>query len=323
MKILLATLIIACLLNENQAQSSANFGAPKFTPPPGKKLVFIGQDLSSVGGLETFDAGYLDHFEDHMPAGVTTYTSIPSLAGLESRANWGAGTVQAQAYLEDDKFDGTAISIGLYLVGELRKIHRGKHDEAIVKLAQWIKASNRPIFLRIGYEFEGEWNDYKPKDYIKAWQHIVHVFDQHEVGNVAYVWQSAGINVSNIGDWYPGDEYVNWVGYSHFDGPDPGREMRAFALRHNKPIMIAEATPKVDLKAVDGEEIWASWYAPLLEQIYGNDQIIALAYINAFWDQQPMWHGKGWGDARIEANEFVKRAWIAETQKEVWTEMVD
>lgn len=99
--------------------------------------------------------------------------------------------------------------------------------------------------------------------------------------------------------------------------------MRAFAAQHQKPIMIAEATPKVDLKEVDGEDIWASWYAPLFQQIYDSEQIMALAYINAFWDQQPMWHGKGWGDARLERNDFVKRAWIAEMQKDIWKETVD
>lgn len=185
MKVLIAAILLACLFNENQAQLSADFGAPKFAPSSGKKLLFIGQDLGSVGGLEVYDEGYLDHLDNHKPYGVTTYTSIPSLAGLESSANWGAGTIHAQAYLEEERFDHTALSIGLYLVGKLRKIHRGRYNESIIKLALWIRASKRPVFLRIGYEFEGEWNAYKPKDFVKAWRHIVEVFDEQGVENVA------------------------------------------------------------------------------------------------------------------------------------------
>ncbi|MEL6391438.1 MAG: glycosyl hydrolase, partial [Bacteroidota bacterium] len=317
-KIIFLPVLLGMSFSTSHAQSSADYGAPKFVPPEGKKLFFIGQDLASVGGLATFNNGYIDHFPINRPAGVTTYTSIPSLNGLRSRANWGAGTVQAQAYLDDQAFNQTAIAIGLHLVGQLRKIARGKHDTAVKQLALWIKESKRPVFLRIGYEFEGEWNNYKPKDFVKAWQHIVHIFDEQEVKNVAYVWQSAGINAPNLSDWYPGDEYVNWVGYSHFDGPNPGQSMRDFAVTHQKPIMIAEAAPRVDLKQVNGETIWADWYRPLLDQVYNSHQIKALAYINAFWDQQPMWIGQGWGDSRVQINEQVRQLWAVEMGKSVW-----
>lgn len=317
-RIIFLPVLLGMSFSTSLAQSSADYGAPKYVPPAGKKMLFIGQDLSSVGGVATFRDGYIDQFPDHQPAGVTTYTSIPSLNGLRSRANWGAGTLQAQAYLNDESFDQTAMSIGLHLVGQLRKIGRGKHNTAIAQLAQWVKGSNRPVFLRIGYEFEGEWNNYKPKDFIKAWRQIVHIFDAQEVENVAYVWQSAGINATNLSDWYPGDEYVNWVGYSHFDGPDPGQSMRDFATAHQKPIMIAEATPRVDLKQVRGEAIWEDWYRPLLDQVYNSDQIAALAYINAYWDQQPMWHGQGWGDSRVQIHEEVRQLWATEMEKNVW-----
>jgi len=82
--------------------------------------------------------------------------------------------------------------------------------------------------------------------------------------------------------------------------------------------MIAEATPRVDLKQVNGETIWADWYRPLLDQVYNSHQIKALAYINAFWDQQPMWIGQGWGDSRVQINEQVRQLWAVEMEKSVW-----
>lgn len=46
----------------------------KFEPPAGSCLVFIGQDLGSVGGLEDYNDGYFDHFPP--AAGITTYTNL-------------------------------------------------------------------------------------------------------------------------------------------------------------------------------------------------------------------------------------------------------
>ena len=317
---LLSSICCLFLMFTLAAQESAHFGAAKFVPADGKKLLIIGQDLGAVGGLTAYRNGYIDNLPAYMPAGITTYTSIPSLGGLINLANWGAGDVQAQAYLLDETFDNATIAIGLYIVNELSNIASGQHDAAIIQLAQWIKQSNRPVFLRIGYEFDGPWNAYDPAQFIAAWKHIVHLFDAEQVWNVAYVWQSAGINTSNISRWYPGDEYVNWVGYSHFDGPNPGQSIRSFANSHNKPIMIAEATPKVDLGQGSGDGYWDNWFAPLFDRVYNNDRIKILAYINADWDNQPMWQGQGWGDSRVQINAFVKSAWEAEMAKAPWCE---
>ncbi len=291
------------------AQQSADFGAAKFAPSEGKKLLIIGQDLGAVGGLEAYTEGYIDAFDTHFPAGITTYTSLPSLAGLAEPTNWGAGDVHGAAYLTDPAFKHSCIAIGLYLVDQLKGIIAGEHDKAIVQLAQWIKATKRPVFLRIGYEFDGEWNHYKPQHYIKAWRHIVHLFDQEEVQNVAYVWQSVGISTPKFNKLYPGDEYVNWVGYSHFDGLKPGQGMQAFAEEHDKPLMIAEATPRIELDRGNPQAHWNHWFDPLFRTVYQSNRIKAVAYINADCDRQPMWIGKGWGDSRVQASPFINDCW--------------
>lgn len=301
-----------------ETQESAAFGAAKFAPADGEKLLIIGQDLGAVGGLRTHNDGYIDHITSHLPSGITTYTSLPSLGGLTSVINWGAGDVNGNTYLKDNTFENTTIAVGLYLVDELFNISMGFHDNEIERLARWIKKTKRPVFLRIGYEFDGSWNHYDPIQFKEAWWHIVELFDKANVNNVAYVWQSAGINTANIEEWYPGDAYVNWVGYSHFDGPNPGQRMRDFALIHQKPIIIAEATPRLNLAEGDGEAHWKHWYQPLFDTIYANDNIKALAYINANWEAQPMWIGKGWGDARVEINDFVLDAWKLEMNKKSW-----
>ncbi|WOD45010.1 glycoside hydrolase family 26 protein [Hwangdonia lutea] len=300
------------------AQVSANFGAPKFVPLDGKKLLIIGQDLGAVGGLDTHTNGYVDSFSSHVPAGVTSYTSLPNLAGLNHLDNWGSGDVHAEAYFNDATFNNSFMVIGLYLVGVLEDINNGVVDDDIKTLANWVKEKDRPIFLRIGYEFDGSWNGYNPTQFKNAWKHIVHIFDAENVSNVAYVWQSSGLNFTNIMDWYPGDEYVNWMGYSHFDGENMGQSIRDFGEERDKPIMIAEATPKVDLQNGNPEIYWTNWFEPLFNEIYTTNRIKALAYINVDWDSQFMWSGDGWGDSRVQEVPFIKEKWELEISKSPW-----
>ena len=310
---------VSCIIAiQLQAQVSANFGAAKFTPPDGKKLLIIGQDLGAVGGLDTHTNGYVDNVTSHIPAGVTSYTSLPGLNGLTRLSNWGSGDVRAESYFEDATFNNSFLVIGLYLVGALDNINNGLVDADIRTFANWVKQKNRPVFIRIGYEFDGSWNNYNPTQFKNAWKHIVHIFDAENVENAAYVWQSSGYNNNNIMDWYPGHEYVNWIGYSEFDGVNMGQSIRDFGEEHNKPIMIAEATPKVDLKNGNAETYWTNWFEPLFSDIYASDRIKALAYINADWESQSMWTGKGWGDSRIQEVAYIKEKWELEISKSPW-----
>lgn len=314
-------ILVSCFIGlffNASGQTSAHFGEPKFVPEDGKSLLVLGQDLGAVGGLASYTDGYIDNITEHFPAGVTTYTNIDNLPGLFATTNWGAGDVNGSLYTQDGDFDQAVICIGLYMVNSLEKIVNGELDNSITNLGQWIKNSDRPVFLRIGYEFDGPWNSYQPQLFKEAWKYIVHKFDVQDVRNVAYVWQSAGINTPNIIQWYPGDEYVNWLGYSHFDGSNIGMAIKNFSLLHDKPIMIAEATPRRDLKVGDGQQHWNEWFAPLFSSIYSNDKIKMLAYINADWDSQPMWQGQGWGDSRIQVNEIVKELWLGEIAKDSW-----
>ena len=107
-----------------------------------------------------------------------------------------------------------------------------------------------PIFLRIGYEFDGPWNAYDSSRYINGYRYIVDMMRSLNVTNVAYVWQSAtwGANPQNqMLNWYPGDDYVDWVGLSffffdnNFNAPQ-FEELLSIARSRNKPVMMAETS---------------------------------------------------------------------------------
>ena len=50
----------------------------------------------------------------------------------------------------------------------------GLHDEQIENLVKSLRVYGRPVFLRIGYEFNGQWNGYEPEEsFVSAWRRIV------------------------------------------------------------------------------------------------------------------------------------------------------
>ena len=315
----------------------------KFTPPSGQTLLILGQDLGSIAGYKAA-LGLA-------PGGVTTYTNIsetePSLLnGLEGPADWGAGDVNAQQNLEDDP--QAVLAIGLYIVDNsgtnLAHLIDGTHDTAIDRLGAFIQRAARPVYLRIGYEFDGPWNHYEPEPFIAAWRHIVDRLRAQGVTNFATVWQSATYAYGTYNDlpieaWYPGDEYVDWMGTSHFIFDQAVQDrFLDFARAHNKPVLIAEATPQgYDLDELtysapnDGknfapktaEEIWDEWFGPFFAFIHENADVIrAVAYINADWHSQAMWGPDGgngyWGDTRVQVNATIRERWLAEIGTTFW-----
>ncbi|MCX6181856.1 MAG: PKD domain-containing protein [Bacteroidetes bacterium] len=323
MKLIKSTFLVVCTL---LLQISTGFAqCAKFEPPSGKALLIVGQDLDAVGGLSSRKNGYVENVVGTttaiFPGGVTTYTDLTYNLGLYNETDYGAGPLRAQSYIEDADFNNTVISIGLDLQsGQLDQAANGQLDGNINNLIYWINTKNpRPIFLRIGYEFNATHNNYNGITFIKAWKRIVDMFRAANVTNVAFVWQAddSGMAEGPLAAWYPGDNYVDWVAFSRFLGNGGG--MISFARTHKKPCMIAEATPQGHKTASeDGNSLWNNWYSPLFSQIHSNNDVIkALCYINQNWDAQQIWQGT-FGDSRIQANATLKTKWIAEVNTSFW-----
>ena len=341
-------------INAQNSETMNKTNLAKFEPENGKCIFFIGQDLGAIGGLDSYNDGYCDYFD--VPAGVTVYTNFSpgdesfgyynkGNDGIKNIANWGAGDNCAQYYVDDANFKNSAISIGLSLVNHEKKVAKGKHDALIKELGNWIKdLGKRPVFLRIGYEFDGwSWNNYKRKHYIASWKRIHKIFDEMNITNVAFVWQSkgTGTNQEILEEWYPGDDLVDWCGYSYFGNPD--KEMLIFARKHNKPVFIAEATPVNEIDNLYfntqlsdpkiAEKTWNDWFVPFFETINKNADVIkAFSYINVNWSIQPMWINNPTFqkvDSRIQVSEYISKKWTEEISKphylkssaELWEEM--
>ncbi|HHT25646.1 MAG TPA: hypothetical protein GXZ82_00165 [Firmicutes bacterium] len=152
-----------------------------------------------------------------------------------------------------------------------------RYDGLIRELGRVIKEYGDPVFVRIGFEFNGKWNNYHAGLYPMAFRKFVDLLREEGADNFAAIWcyePNAADDFDAIGAdgqplWYPGDEYVDWFGidlfqHSHFvrdDGDQAGdragggsnrlrmasslyqRTLRflEMARRHGKPVFLSES----------------------------------------------------------------------------------
>jgi hypothetical protein len=236
------------------------------------------------------------------------YTSIQDLQGLTAPVEYGAGVQDAPTLMA--RHPGAALQLGVWMVGALEGAARGEYDEQTDRLIAWLRGIDRPVFLRLGYECDLPANGYEPEAYVAAWRRIGGRLREARLPHVALVWHSHGGHASRpAADWYPGDGLVDLVAVSYFDpGQAPWLEkVVALAREHGKPLMIAEATPRL-FGTRSGQQSWDYWFVPLFRFIEAHD-VRVLCYSNWDWDQFAMFRGQGWEDARLQADATVLANW--------------
>jgi hypothetical protein len=313
-----------------------------YLPPEGKRLLIVGQDFQSN---RDYDANV-----GPVPAGVMSYMSITDLVGLTT--DLGSGVELNNAGLLFQTYPNSVLQLAVHMVGSLGSVNNGSLDGNIDTLIGTLKAWQRPIFLRWGYEFDGPWNSYDPTQFKLAWIRVYNKIKAANANNIIMVWHSSSacknattqdtFNGLPMGDWWPGAQYVDWIGLSYFQ-PEQCANLALntvvnFARAQNKPLMIAESTPRGksisaltysntwnnnDNISTTANAIWSGWFAPYFSFINNNADVIkAVSYINANWDVQNMWkapYANGyWGDTRVQVNATIKANWKAEIAKSEW-----
>jgi len=128
-------------------------------------------------------------------------------------------------------------------------------DEYLRGWAEACKRAGCPILLRYAAEMNGTWQAYSgnPDEYVEKWQ-LVHRVMSQVAANVIMVWCPFAVPRRTIAMYYPGDEFVDWVGVNiyavvHNDGDlaKPSTEDEIEQLRYvydlygdRKPIAICE-----------------------------------------------------------------------------------
>lgn len=289
--------------------------------------------MVALGGITDDSASYSNGFFDDadlkgLPVGMTTYLESTDQQGLITTFNNLGEMKNAELTINHKEFAATkpVFAIGYFIGNDYEGAINGKYDTNLQALATWITTKNAPTFLRIGYEFNASWTGHPANKagYINVFRYIVTKFEIWRVKNCSFVWQSDGTgSATDLMSYYPGDDYVDWMAYSHFQSNGSG--IVELSKSHHKPVMIAEATPiGFNLAAsgdTNGKAAWDAWFSPLFTQIHSEPSIRALAYINDNWPAKAMWAGNSFfnkTDSRIQKSPYVKAKVIDELNNGTW-----
>lgn len=137
------------------------------------------------------------------------------------------------------------------------EIVSGSHDRWIAAQARRFRAFGAPMYLTFHHEPENDEEFGTPDEFASAFAHIVRIFRETRVRNVAFVWTMMSWTFDersgrNPMDWYPGDRYVDVVGtdgYNWFPMKagaewEPFQVIMAatmgFAKERGKPVFVVE-----------------------------------------------------------------------------------
>ena len=128
----------------------------------------------------------------------------------------------------------------------LQKIIDGKFDDSFYKYALDVKKYKKMVLIDFAPEMNGDWfpwsgvfnggknktkyGDIKKEDgperYVDAYRHIVDIFRKVKVTNVTWFWHPDVYSNPNVSwnkqkKYYPGDDYVDWIGISAYGPQNP------------------------------------------------------------------------------------------------------
>jgi hypothetical protein len=162
----------------------------------------------------------------------------------------------------------------------LAAIARGDYDFYVTRWASAAAEYRKPLYLRFAHEMNdpyrypwGPQNGNRPDDFIAAWKHVHLIFQKMNAANVLWVW-SPHISMPWFEYYYPGDEWVDWIGTGVLNYGDTAPWSRWWTfhqiiekaypalLKLHKPIMITE------LGSVASGGDAAQWYAEALRDTH-------------------------------------------------------
>jgi hypothetical protein len=187
-------------------------------------------------------------------------------------------------------------------------IAAGTYDAQLIRQAVGVASLAVPVFVTFDHE-----PDVKTSlgilgtasDYVAAWQHVHDLFIANGATNAVWVWVMTGwhLNFPNYPALYPGNAYVDWIGWEAYSttscsatkrnplrgtfadaaGPEyawleangPG-----FGIDITKPFMIAEYGANYDSAYPSAQGSWYAGIPGYLQTLYPNIKAVAK------WDNQ-------------------------------------
>jgi hypothetical protein len=182
----------------------------------------------------------------------------------------------------------------------VRDIRQGRADAYIRSFARDVRDYGKPILVTLfASEFNANWiyatspranSELTTADFTQAWRRVVDIFDAVGATNVSWAWivnayaadpsQQPQID-RDIGAYYPGDDYVDWVGVDVYDVGLPNwmDGPYAFAVAHHKPVFVGEFGIRHEWSSLQPSQ-WQPWLASAFDYFESHPAIKAISYFN-------------------------------------------
>ena len=170
---------------------------------------------------------------------------------------------------------------------ECPRIVSGSYDAKLIETFGYLNTLSCPVFVRIGGEVNVWGNQAKPADFIAAYQHVVNIA-RSQAPRAAMVFSPnfSSANKVDMDIYYPGDQYVDWVGVSlyydrwHRSGDTQRDEFYGvgaygdallniqqvvnLSRLHHKPVIVTEGGSCNMYKGTDN----SAWAADRMQRAY-------------------------------------------------------
>ena len=202
----------------------------------------------------------------------------------------------------------------------LQRIIDGDFDKDLIQWAGDAKRTDIPLIIEFGTEVNGDWFPWNgiwngggatnyygdpnlpdgPERFRDAYRHIIDLFRAQGVKNITWVFHvdatQSEKSWNSMAAYYPGDNYIDWIGISVYGYQKPGEEWQTFteifdgaytefsAISTEKPLAILE------FGVVDDPTIGdkAAWLQNALGSIKQNryPRIKAISYWHEMWENE-------------------------------------
>jgi mannan endo-1,4-beta-mannosidase len=203
-------------------------------------------------------ASYLGVFEPGAPPAYNPVADFAAAAGREPNllgfySGWTepfdtsfAQTLHRHGVIPFVQIDPTDASIAA--------IANGTYDDYLRTYADSVRGFYHNVVIGFGHEMNAPWYPWgyrhvTPATFVAAWRHIVTLFRDDGADNVTWVWtvQADEPGTRPIASWWPGAQYVTWVGidgyyYRPTDtfGSVFGQTIDQVKAFTSKPVLLSE-----------------------------------------------------------------------------------
>jgi cellulose synthase (UDP-forming) len=171
-------------------------------------------------------------------------------------------------------------------------IEEGYFDSYIAKFAVKLKNLQRPVFLRFAHEFDNPFYPWfvdgseSSIKFKKAWIHTYEIFQNNGAVNAIWIWNPWKSN--NIESFYPGPEYVDWIGvdilnYGKLNQDGKSHDFDELYKPFHEEFSKLPSTPVIisEFGTLNADHLQGEWFSNAFTSITDDFQEIkSVVYFN-------------------------------------------